>query len=143
MGSLVFFGIVLGSLIASVFMDRIPIKIVLTVSMLGNGFGMLLFISFTEFYYVCCSRFLSGLCQIVVFIYGPLFVDAYFPLSTRSFWLSIIVISGPLGTCIGFAFMGSMLAKGYDWRLSPILIAVCMFFFAIMLWFIPTNYIDH
>jgi len=45
MGSLVFFGIVIGSVIAAVIMDKLPIKLVLTISMLGNGFGMLLFVS--------------------------------------------------------------------------------------------------
>jgi len=44
MGSLVFLGIVIGSLVAALIMDKIPIKTVLSLSMLGNGFGMLLFV---------------------------------------------------------------------------------------------------
>ena len=110
MGSLVFLGIVIGSVTAAFFLDRFPIKRVIMLAIIGNGFGMLLFIYFKEFHYVCFARFVSGFCQIVAFIYGPLFVDAYFPVSSRSFWLAIIVISAPVGTCIGFAFTGSMLA---------------------------------
>ena len=81
LGSLVFFGIVVGSLIAAFIMDKIPIKIVLTISMIGNAIGMLLFVYYRLFYFVCFARFLSGVCQIVLCIYGPLFVDAYFPSS--------------------------------------------------------------
>jgi len=70
LGSVVFFGVGVGSLMAALFMDKIPIKIVLFVSFIGNGVGMFFFLYLTNYYAICFARFLSGFCQIFVFIFG-------------------------------------------------------------------------
>ena len=62
LGSLVFMGIIIGSLCAVFFMDKIPMKIVLSISFVGNGVGMILFIVFQHFALVGLARFISGFC---------------------------------------------------------------------------------
>ena len=62
LGSLVFLGIVIGSVLAAVIMDKINIKLILFCAFAGNLIGTLLFLYFAKFAAVSMSRLLSGFC---------------------------------------------------------------------------------
>ena len=64
LGSLVFFGLVLGSISATFLFDRIKYRTLLSLSFFGNSIGLLLFGYAKYFPIVCFSRLLTGVCQV-------------------------------------------------------------------------------
>ena len=62
LGSLVFLGLAVGALSASLVFGRVTYKTILSMSFIGNGVGLLFFSILTQYYYLCFSRFLSGFC---------------------------------------------------------------------------------
>lgn len=62
LGSMVFLGLVSGSLCASLVMGKLSYKIILTLAFLGNGIGLIGFIITDNFYLMCFGRLVSGFC---------------------------------------------------------------------------------
>jgi fucose permease len=60
LGSLVFFGIVIGSICAAFILSKMSYRSVLCLSFLGNWSGLMLFIVTKNFSIICFARFLSG-----------------------------------------------------------------------------------
>jgi len=54
----------------------------------------------------------------------------------------MILIASPVGTCLGYAFTGTMLICEHHWTISPILVALAMGACTIILAFIPSKYLD-
>ena len=77
-----------------------------------------------------------------MFIYGPLYVEAFMTKNSKSFWQSMILIANPIGTCVGYAFTGTMLIYEVHWTITPILVTIAMIASIIVLLFIPTKYLD-
>lgn len=85
-GSLVFLGAGVGSWITAMFLGRIPYKLMLTGSFIGNAAGLFMFMFAPTifgdrgdliYYVLAFCRFFSGCNQIVMIIYMPLFVDTF------------------------------------------------------------------
>lgn len=77
MGSLVFMGLVIGSVTASLVFYKISYKLIIIVSLLLNGFSLWSFTAFSNYYAMCLARFLAGYSQIYLTIYIPLYIDTY------------------------------------------------------------------
>jgi len=77
LGSLVFFGLVVGSVTASVVLGRFQYKNILITSLLANAISLWLFTAKSSYYYMCLARFITGYSQIFLTIYIPLYIDAY------------------------------------------------------------------
>lgn len=77
LGSLVFFGLVIGSATAGFVFGRISYKSILCISMIVNGTSLWLFTAKADYTYMCIARFITGYSQIFLTIYIPLFIDAY------------------------------------------------------------------
>ena len=81
LGSLVFFGLVIGSATAGFIFGRISYKYILFISMIINGTSLWLFTAKADYMYMCIARFITGYSQIFLTIYIPLFIDAYCTIS--------------------------------------------------------------
>ena len=75
-------------------------------------------------------------------IYTPLFVDAFFRARQKAVWLSLIILGGPIGTCIGFSLSGFLTAHGYDWRISFFVLSIAMYVSTVLIWLLPNSYLD-
>ena len=60
LGSLVFGGLVFGSLCATLFVNVLSYKTILSFSFLGNGIGLITFTMTDQFFLLSITRFLSG-----------------------------------------------------------------------------------
>lgn len=60
LGSLVFFGLVIGSVTASFVLGRFQYKNILITSMLANAISLWLFTAKSSYYYMCLARFITG-----------------------------------------------------------------------------------
>ena len=60
-GSLVFFGLGIGSLLVSMVIGRISYKMLIALSCIGNSFGLFMFAYCNDYQYLCFSRFFCGI----------------------------------------------------------------------------------
>ena len=117
-GSLVFFGLGIGSLLVSLVIGRISYKMLMAVSCLGNSFGLFMFAYCCNYEYLCFSRFFCGMNQIAVSIYHPLFTDTFGTKDTKPFWMSTMLLAPSFGVVSGY-FLTFYCIMAYDsWRLS-------------------------
>ena len=79
LSSLIFFGLIIGSAIATLIIDKYQYKTILSISLLANGLALLV-MTVTDIYYILCiSRTVSGLAQIFATIMAPVWMDTYAP----------------------------------------------------------------
>ena len=77
LGSLVFFGLFIGTLNASFLMYRLKHKSIIILTLVLNGISLYMFTVQNNYYCMCISRFIAGFSQIFITIYVPLYVDAF------------------------------------------------------------------
>lgn len=119
LGSMVFFGIVLGSASGAIVFKKFDYRMIILVSLLVNGVFLYLFTWFPKFYQLSLSRLIAGLSQVFVIIYKPVFVDTFASKTQKSYLMSLILVSPPLGVVFGYLLTALVLQK-FDstWRLS-------------------------
>ena len=118
LGSLVFLGLVMGSVCATFMLNLFTFKTILMFSFLGNGIGLLLFTATREFYLMGLARFMSGFFQIFLTIYIPLYADQFGTPTSKPLMMSLILVAGPIGVVTGYGLTGIVVSYGYDWRIS-------------------------
>lgn len=113
-----FLGLVVGSACATVMANSLNYKLLLAISFLGNGAGLLLFTISKEFWALCLARFMSGFFQVVLTIYIPLYADTFGTPTTRPIMMSMILVAGPIGVVAGYGVTAIIIGNGYSWRWS-------------------------
>jgi len=74
---MVFFGIVLGSATGAFVFKKFEYRTLIWVSMLINGLFLYFFSQASVYYQLSAARFISGLFQVFIIIYKPVFVDTF------------------------------------------------------------------
>ena len=141
-GSLVFFGLAVGSVCATLIVSFFTWKQLLGISFLGNCMGLFLFALSSDYSILCFARFFSGFNQIFLTIYLPLYVDTYSAKGSKSVYMSFILLSPPFGVLLGYSLTAYCITFYESWRLSFIIQGLLMGFSAIILILIPTKYIN-
>ena len=77
LGSVVFFGLVLGSLGATLIFNNYSTKMVLVSVMALNAISQIGFTLTTEYHLLILSRFLTGFFQVFISIYWPVWTDGF------------------------------------------------------------------
>jgi len=96
----------------------------------------------TDYYLMLFSRFLSGMCQIVVFIYLPNFIDTFGEAKTKPIWMGYMLVSPPLGVIMGYGIAAVCVSLELSWRYSFVIIAIFMSVGVLMLTFTPADLIN-
>ena len=142
LGSLVFVGLLFGSVCATFVLNRLAYKVVLGASFFGNGASLLLFSMTRSFAVMCVARFLSGFFQIFLTIYIPLYVDTFGTKTTKPIMLSLILLAPPIGVVTGYGITGTCISAGVDWRVSFIIQGATMAFCFFVILLIPNKLIN-
>ena len=139
---MVFGGLVLGSILATLVFNKWKYKQILTVSYLGNAIGLIIVSQTQNYYLVVFGRFLSGFNQILHQVYVPVFVDAFGTSNAhKSFWMSFMLLCCPMGVIIGYE-MTAVSMNYSTWQQSFVIEAcVSMACFVIIIG-IPSKYIE-
>ena len=109
LGSMVFFGILIGSMSGAFVFQKVSFKTIIMLSLLVNGISLYLFTIFTPFYLMGLMRYTSGFAQVFLIIYKPVFVDTFASKSQKSALMSLILMSPPLGVVIGYLLTAIMI----------------------------------
>lgn len=142
LGSMVFLGLVCGSICGAVVLGRLKFKTVLVISFLGNGLGLLLFTVPSNIYVMGFARFLSGFAQIFLTIYIPLYCDCFGSATTKPVMLSLILLAAPIGVVSGYLTTGLLISHGVNWTHSFFFQGVTMLVMAAIICFFPARFIN-
>ncbi|CDI83747.1 hypothetical protein, conserved [Eimeria acervulina] len=93
-GSLVYFGLIVGSLFAGIALQSYGAKWLLVGSLLCLESSLFFFSSSNSLLLMYFMRFITGLCQAVPVVYLPVWVDDYAPEGEVTRWMSYTQLAG-------------------------------------------------
>jgi predicted MFS family arabinose efflux permease len=105
----------IGSAIAMKLFETVPSRIVIFVGMMLQIIALALFTVSTEYDWQLLSRFLSGLSQVILSIYLPVWVDAFAPRETKTRWMTLIITAAPAGLFVGYTMTAVIVMLGISW----------------------------
>ena len=122
-------------------MGKIQYKYLLFVAMIFNGLSLGALTMTDNYNYLCVARLVSGFSQIFVTIYAPVWVDCYSEESTKAFWLTMMLLSPPLGVVSGFG-LTAVCIKYNSWKLSFRIQAIISFSIAVLMLLVHRSYVN-
>lgn len=141
-GSLIYFGLACGGIVSANIVGKVSWKVILLVSLVGNGVGLLLYATYSSYGILTFGRWLSGFNQVFLLIYIPLYVDAFTDKKSKSIWLSAALLASPIGTLLGFGITALTINKFQSWRLSFYIYAAIMALGFVFFIPIPERFFD-
>ena len=115
LGSVVYFGQTLGSILALGLLRKCDPKKVLSLCLFFN-IGTLIIFTVTEIYPILLfSRMFTGLFQVFFCIYFPVWADCFGNEKEKSTWLTYLLIASPLGVILGYT-MTALFLENIGWR---------------------------
>ncbi|CAG9312784.1 unnamed protein product [Blepharisma stoltei] len=140
-GSLVFLGICVGSLVVTSVFQQFSAQKILSCVMLLNAISAGVFSVSSNLYILYITRFIMGFTKSFFVIYGPVWVNEFSPPESCTKWLAALQASSTLGIIIGYVMAGVIINILYDygtWR-TAIQIQV-VFLIPLLLWLRATYY---
>lgn len=116
--------------------ETIPSRIVIFVGMMLQMIALAMFTIFKAYDWQLFARFLSGVSQVILSIYLPVWVDAYAPRNRKTRWMTFIITAAPAGLFVGYTMSAMIVMFGVNWQWAfyihiIMLIPVSQVFFAI------------
>eukprot|EP01065_Artemidia_motanka_P022378 TRINITY_DN26571_c0_g1_i1.p1 TRINITY_DN26571_c0_g1~~TRINITY_DN26571_c0_g1_i1.p1 ORF type:complete len:1415 (+),score=321.85 TRINITY_DN26571_c0_g1_i1:64-4245(+) len=114
LGSIVYIGLAIGSILSGWALENYPPRTVLSLSLAINIVFAWVFaasVSRTQLFF---SRFLVGISQSTLVAYCPIWVTEFAPKDSQGIWLSLIMAGVPLGIVVGYVVAG-MIAQNTSW----------------------------
>ena len=153
-GSLVFLGVIIGSLISLSVINNFNRKYILMFCLILCGFALFLFTQTKNYYLLCLDRIIIGIFQAFISIYLPLWIDQFGIEKKKTFMIAIIQTAPCLGIVLGYIitsllsiyltylpFFGDI-KENERWLFAFYIQAILVWVFSISLIFIPNKYFD-
>ena len=101
-GSLVFVGVIIGSLISLTIINTFNRKYILMFCLILCGLSLFIFTKTTQYVLLCVDRVIIGVFQAFISIYLPLWCDQFGIESTKALMIALIQVAPPLGVLVGY-----------------------------------------
>ena len=102
LGSMIFFGLMSGSLISGYLFTKYSCRKLILISLVLIIIGVLSFtVSGGNKFCLIFSRFISGFFQVFLVVYYPVWVDC-FAGTKKTMWLTFLQVGVPLGVFLGY-----------------------------------------
>jgi predicted MFS family arabinose efflux permease len=111
LGSMVYLGQTFGCLIAPVVFEYVSAKPILAGCLSLNILSLITFTYSRNYIILNICRFATGLFQIAICIFFPVWADVFGSSTQSSKWLGYILIAQPCGVVIGYAMCAIMLSN--------------------------------
>lgn len=119
LGSLVYFGEVTGSLIAMPVYLRVSAKVILLACIVLQSVVIVGFaLSDGNFAIMATSRFFTGVFQVFVSIFAPIWCDTYAPEDKKTTWITSLMVATPGGMVTGYLLTAVIISAGGAWEIS-------------------------
>ena len=153
-GSLVFIGVIFGSLVSMSIINTLNRKYILIVCLILCGLSLFIFTVTTNYTILCIDRIIIGIFQAFISIYLPLWCDQFGVESRKTIMLALIQVAPPLGVLIGYVVTALLnmyltylpsfgnIDENERWIYSFYLQSFFIWGFAICLFFFPDKYFN-
>ena len=101
LGSIVYLGISLMGMFAGRLYQHFNSKILTVVALILLEVSLLLFVFSDNKFTVYSCRFLTGVCQVFLLVYYPVWIDK-FGRDKKTMWLTLLQICVPVGIFLGY-----------------------------------------
>lgn len=121
LGSLVYLGLSFASLFVSLLFSRFGPAKTCSFAIIINSLSCFIFSFSTNKMILFFSRFLMGISEAFIVIYGPVWVNNYSPKKHSAKWMGILHSVSALGVIIGYIFTGiviNFLGDYLSWRFA-------------------------
>ena len=115
-GSLVYLGLIFGSISAGYIYSTYSSKWVLILSLFFSCFFLYFFTSVKTVFKLAFCRIGCGFFQVFCYIYFPLWVDQYGVNNQQTIWLTFLQLGVPLGTMFGYVIEAFSIRKFNNWK---------------------------
>ena len=96
--------------------NRVPVKCVLITCILAQAVVILGFaFSQGNFWVMAFCRYFTGLFQVFISIYAPIWSDTYAPEESKARWITLIMVATPGGMVTGYLLTAIILSVGWTW----------------------------
>jgi MFS family permease len=127
LGSLVYVGEVIGSMIAIPVYQKVPVKFVLLACIVCQSVMLLTFaFSSNNFRAMATARFFTGLFQVFISIFGPIWCDTHAPADRKTTWITYFIVATPAGMVAGYLLTALVQSFGGHWAYCFILQVVLL-----------------
>ena len=117
-GSLVYLGLILGSISAGFIYSTYSSKWVLVLSLFFSCLFLYLFTYADTGLGMAFCRVGCGFCQVFCYIYFPLWVDQFGVNNNQTIWLTFLQLGVPLGTMFGYVIEAFCIRKFNNWKFA-------------------------
>ena len=101
-GSLVFIGVIFGSLVSLTIINTFNRKYILMACLILCGLTLFVFTLTTNYVLLCIDRAIIGIFQAFISIYLPLWCDQFGVEARKTIMMALIQVAPPLGVLIGY-----------------------------------------
>ena len=137
LGSLVFFGITVGSVVAGPCFNNYASKWIVTISFAFEAFFLWLFCQSDSVLEIGMSRFACGFFQVFSYIYFPVWVDQYGLTDHKTMWLTYLQLGVPVGTMLGYVLTAISIAYFKQWQITFYIQGVALVVSCLVLTLVP------
>lgn len=113
LGSIVYLGIVLMGLFAGRLYQRINSKVLTLGALIALQVSLALFILSANKGLAYFCRFLTGVCQVFLLVYYPIWIDK-FGFKKKTLWLTLLQICVPVGIFAGYGMTSLVISFGFS-----------------------------
>ena len=135
-GSLVYLGLVLGSISGGYIFSTYSSKWVVIISLIASCISLYCFTISKYWEAMTLCRTCCGFFQVFCYIYFPIWVDQYGVNNTQTLWLTYLQLGVPIGTMLGYLIEAYSIKHYQSWQLAfyiqIIFIIICSFLFMII-----------
>lgn len=116
LGSFVYVGEVLGSILAIPIYKKIPVKLILLSTIVLQSIVLMVFVFADGNYRIMViSRFFTGIFQVFITILGPIWCDSYAPADKKTTWITWFIVATPVGIVLGYLKTAVILSQESNW----------------------------
>jgi MFS family permease len=144
-GSLVYLGLSFASLFVSLLFQKYGAAKVCSYALLLNTICCFVFSLSRIKYVLFATRFLMGVCEAFIVIYGPVWVNNYSPPENSTRWMGILHSCTALGVMIGYLFAGIIInffPSYFSWRFAIQIQGIAQIPIALYFYFENEKYIN-
>lgn len=115
-GSLVYLGLVLGSISAGPIFNSYSPKWIIILSIMFSCFFLYSFTLLKSIFGMSLCRVGCGFSQVFCYIYFPVWVDQFGISNNKTLWLTFLQLGVPVGTMLGYVIEGFCVKKYDEWK---------------------------
>lgn len=101
-GSLVFIGVIIGSLISMTIINLFNRKYILMICLILCGLSLFIFTRTKSYILLCIDRVVIGIFQAFISIYLPLWCEQFGVEAKKTMMMALIQVAPPLGVLVGY-----------------------------------------